>query len=119
MKKTIFLLIIFFILFGCISPPEYTPLSEDELKYVGTWSNDEHLLVIYPNGSADYNYEGYNEQGAKSTFYTSEMPMSITDGNINLEYSIIKKQFVITKDVYFEDGETFIELNNIIFKKEN
>ena len=118
-NKTVLLLLLAVLSFGsCI---DKTPLAENQLVYEGKWmANDNNWLQIDRDGGGGYKIEktSENEIGTISKSINGGKT-TITKNQIKIDFLGIEEIYNIDKPPYEENGKKKMQLNGLIFEKDN
>jgi len=114
----------FLFLFGIVSLTSCinkTPLTEEQLVYEGKWvASDSTWLQIYKDGTGDFTSKKKMENekwDLKKSFKGGKT--TITNSQIEIDFLGIKEIYKIDKPPYEEDGEKKMQLNGLIFERDN
>ena len=112
------LVAILIIISGCCCFPSYEPISEDKGQFVGRWvSDDDQILTIRANGSGDFDGRA-DFSGVGGTMEVNGAAVTITEDEITIGLFGLSRTFEITRQPYEEGGNTYMELDNVLFTKQ-
>lgn len=118
MKTVFFLLLAIFSFGSCINK---TPLTEEQLVYEGKWINSDSMWIqIYKDGTGDYTSKMQLESGKgniNKSFKGGKA--TITNNQIKIDFLGIEEIYNIDKPPYEENGKKRMQLNGLIFEKDN
>lgn len=116
--KTVFFLLLILSFGSCINK---TPLTEEQLVYEGKWINSDRMWIeIHKDGTGDFTSKKPLESGKgniNKSFKGGKT--TITNNQIKIDFFGIEETYNIDKPPYEENGKKRMQLNGLIFEKDN